>query len=149
MTGVRDDADYVALLKHGPACVVCTAGRPCQVNDELRAAAQESAVAILTAPPPGLAPVPGCKTLLIVDESGVHEVVRVEVDACSWCRKSSDGLVVVGIFHSDSGPGWDICACSWCMRLHELLPLHAHPEGSWCIPRHRDGAPAAIPAADP
>ncbi|MFE6025521.1 hypothetical protein [Streptomyces niveus] len=79
----------------------------------------------------------------------MHEVVRVEVDACSWCRKSADGLVVVGIYHSDSGPGWDILACSWCMRLHDLLPLDAHPKGSWCIPRHRDGTPAAIPSAEP
>lgn len=144
-----DEAAYIAFLKHGPACVVCTAGRPCQVGDELRVAAQESAIVVLTAPPPGVVPVPGCKTLHLVDESGVHEMVRVEEGACSWCRRATDGLIVVGIFPQDSGPGWDILACSWCIRLHELLPLSDHPEGGWCTPMHRDRTSAVIPAAEP
>ncbi|WP_405676819.1 hypothetical protein OG292_19455 [Streptomyces sp. NBC_01511] len=148
MTGVPDDeADYVAFLTHGPACPVCTAGRPCQVNNDLRAAAQVSAIAVLTASPPGVVPVPGCKTIHLVDEFGTHEVARVEVDRCSWCRVQGAGLVAVGILHA--GVGWDITACNWCVRLHDLLPLDQHPDGGRRLPLHRNGAPAAIPKAEP
>lgn len=149
MNGVPDDEDHVAFLKHGPTCVVCTAGRPCQVNDELRAAAQESAIAILTAPPPGVAPVPGCKTIHLVDEFGTHEVARVEVGACSWCRTARENLTVVGVLSTFFDSGWDIYACSWCARRHHLLPLEQHPERSLRTPLHRDGTPAAIPSAEP
>lgn len=141
-----DDEAYVAFLKHGPSCPVCTAGRTCEVSEDLRVAAQVAAVAVLTYVPPGE---PGYRTLRISDEYGIHEVARVEVGACSWCRKSDDGLVVVGIFPSDSGPGWDIHACSWCVRRHDLLPLSDHPEGGWCTPMHRDRTPAGIPPAAP
>ncbi|EST25620.1 hypothetical protein M877_21805 [Streptomyces niveus NCIMB 11891] len=151
MNGVPDDedeADYVAFLKHGPSCVVCTAGRPCQVNDELRAAAQAATVAVLTYIPPGEQ---GYRTLRVADGYGIREVARVEVGACSWCRKATEDLIVVGVFPSDSGPGWDILACSWCVRLHGLLPLSDHPEGGWCTPIHRDRnrTPAGIPPAMP
>lgn len=145
MTGVPDDedeADYVAFLKHGPSCVVCTAGRPCQVNDELRAAAQAAAVAVLTYIPPGEQ---GYRTLRVADGYGIREVACVEVGACSWCRKATEDLIVVGVFPSDSGPGRHILACSWCVRLHELLPLSDHPEGGWCTPIHRDRKPAGFP----
>lgn len=144
VTGVpEDEAAYALLLEHTMSCVVCNAFRECEVGDELRAVVRRDALAVLGSDaPPGEA---SYRTLRISDESGIHEVARVEVDACSWCRKSDDGLVVVGVLHSDSGPGWDICACSWCVRRHDLLPLADHPEGSWCIPMHRDGIPAAIP----
>ncbi|MFE6030085.1 hypothetical protein [Streptomyces niveus] len=117
------------------------------MGDELRAVVRKNSLAVFASDAPPTSP--GYRTLRISDESGVHEVVRIEVDACSWCRKSDDGLVVVGICHSDSGPGWDIHACSWCVRLHELLPLTDHPEGGWCIPMHRDRTPANIPQVEP
>ncbi|MFD7516105.1 hypothetical protein ACFV85_15060 [Streptomyces niveus] len=103
-------------------------------------------ITLLTTPPPGVK-VSGCKTLHVWDEDGLREVARVEVGICSWCRKSDAGLVLVGILVV--GPGWDILACEWCVRRHDLLPLADHPEGGLRTPRHRDGTPAAIPPAEP
>lgn len=147
ITPVTLDPD-TALETHMRGCALCIADRACQAGAELRADVAGAALVDLAGPP--VPRVLGCKTLHIVDEDGiVHEVARVEVGRCSWCRTQATGLVVVGIFPSDSGPGWDIVACSWCVRLHDLLPLSDHPEGGWFTPRHRDGTPAAIPPAAP
>lgn len=149
-SGAQDptEAAYILFLNHGPACATCTGGRPCQEADDLQAASLLADIRLLTTLPPGVK-VPGCKTLHVWDEDGLHEVARIEVGACSWCRKSVQGLVVVGIFPSDGGPGWDVHACEWCVRRHDLLPLADHPAGGWCTPIHRDGTPAEIRPSAP
>lgn len=70
-------------------------------------------------------------------------------DGCSWCGETANTLIVVGLFHSMSGPGWDISACQPCVHKHDLLPLDDHPVGAWFTPMHRDGTPATIPPAGP
>lgn len=140
------DAEVAA---HVRTCALCIADQACEVGGDLRAAAVVAALtdlADLAAPP--VPPVPGCKTLHLVDEDGaIHQVARVEVGRCSWCRTQATGLVAVGILQV--GVGWDIFACDWCVQLHDLLPLDEHPQGGRCLPLRRDGTDAEIPPAAP
>ncbi|MFE9296611.1 hypothetical protein [Streptomyces niveus] len=142
-----DDLDQDAVLEsHVRTCAVCIAGRACEVGGDLRGAAAVAALTDLAAPP--VPTVPGCKTLHVVDEDGaIHELARVEVGRCSWCRLQATGLVTVGILQV--GDGWTISACDWCARLHNLLPLDEHPPGSRHLPLRRDGTDADIPPAAP
>lgn len=61
-------------------------------------------------------------------------------DGCCWCHEAANTLIVVGLFHSMSGPGWTVRACQPCVRQHDLQPLADRPQGAWFVPMHRPPA---------
>ncbi|MEU9747511.1 hypothetical protein [Streptomyces niveus] len=88
-----------------------------------------------------------------LEPAGEPEPIRWQFSdrTCTWCRtpvvQLDQALVAVGLFHSVSGPGWTIYACSECVVVHDLLPLDQHPTGGWGMLLCTDGSPAGPPPA--